>query len=73
MRKTMNWNIVEGKWKRMAGSVKERWGEMTDNEIAETHGKRDQLEGLLQQKYGLTQQAATEQIDEWANKLKENI
>jgi len=69
----MNWNIVESKWKQMAGSVKERWGEMTDNEIAETHGKRDQLEGLLQQKYGLTQQAAAEQIDEWANKLKENI
>ena len=69
----MSWDIIQGKWKQMTGSVKERWGEITDSEITETHGKRDQLEGLLQVKYGLTQQAAADQINEWASKLKDTL
>jgi uncharacterized protein YjbJ (UPF0337 family) len=69
----MNWDIIQGKWKQMTGSVKERWGEITDSEITETQGKRDQLEGLIQLKYGLTQQAAADQINEWASKLKDTL
>ena len=69
----MNWDIVQGKWKQMTGSARERWGEITDSEITETQGKRDQLEGLIQLKYGLTQQAAADQINEWASKLKDTL
>lgn len=69
----MNWNIVEGKWKEMAGSVREQWGKLTDDEVQEIAGKKDKLEGYLQQKYGVTQEEATRQIDDWAGKLKEGI
>lgn len=69
----MNWNMIEGKWKEVTGSAKERWGDLTNDELMELGGKRDKLEGLLQLKYGITQQAAAEQIDEWAGKLKDMI
>lgn len=69
----MNWNIVEGKWKEMAGSVREQWGKFTDDELQEVAGKRDKFEGLLQQKYGVTQEEAAKQIDDWAGKLKDTI
>ena len=54
----MNWNIIEGKWKEMAGSVREQWGKLTHDEIDQIAGKRDKLEGMIQTKYGVTQEAA---------------
>ena len=69
----MNWNVIEGKWKEMAGAVKEKWGNLTDDEITEMAGKRDRLEGILKQKYGMTQEAASQEIDQWAGKLKDGV
>jgi hypothetical protein len=28
----MNWDQIEGKWKRSLGKVKEKWGKLTDGE-----------------------------------------
>ena len=67
----MNWNIIEGKWKEMSGSLKEKWNDLTDDEISQINGKREHFEGLLQQKYGLTQEAAQKQVDDWSEKLKD--
>jgi len=58
----MNWDIIEGKWNRLTGSIKEKWGELTDDELAEVAGKRDRLAGKLQEKYGWTKEKAEEQI-----------
>jgi len=69
----MNWNIIEGKWKEMAGSIREQWGKITDDELQEISGKRDKFEGVLQTKYGLTQEDAAKQIDDWAGKLKDVV
>jgi uncharacterized protein YjbJ (UPF0337 family) len=69
----MNWNMIEGKWKELAGSVKEKWGDMTDDEITQVEGSRDKLAGVIQQKYGVTQEAAGQQIDDWAGKLKDTV
>lgn len=69
----MNWNIIEGQWKELTGAIREKWGELTEDEITQLEGKRDRLEGLIQKKYGLTQRDAARQIDEWAEQLKEKI
>lgn len=69
----MNWNMIEGKWKEMSGSVREKWGELTDDEIAQVAGKKERLEGLLKQKYGMTQEEVSRQIDDWADKLKSAV
>ena len=66
----MNWDQVEGNWKQMTGKVKEKWGKLTDNELTTIAGKRDQLAGLLQEKYGYAKEHAERELDEFARQLK---
>ena len=61
----MNQNILEGKWKQLRGSVREKWGELTDDELDQIAGKRDKLSGFLQERYGYTQLEAERQIDDF--------
>lgn len=64
----MNWDTIQGKWKQLTGSAKEKWGELTDDDLAQVDGKRDQLSGKLQEKYGITKDEAEKQIDDWSSK-----
>jgi uncharacterized protein YjbJ (UPF0337 family) len=48
----MNWDIVAGDWKQFAGKIKQKWGQLTDDELTRVGGKREQLEGMLQARYG---------------------
>lgn len=50
----MDWNRVEGNWKQVKGTIKEKWGKLTDDNLILTDGRRDQLEGKFQARYGLT-------------------
>lgn len=43
----MDWNCVEGDWKRMKGKVKEQWGLLTDDDLTAIGGRKDQLEGKI--------------------------
>ena len=61
----MNRNILEGNWKQIRGSIREKWGERTDDELDQIAGKRDQLAGVLQERYGYTQMEAERQIDDF--------
>ena len=65
----MNWDTVKGNWKQMTGKVKEEWGDLTDNEIMEAKGDRDQLVGKIQAKYGIAKEEAEKQVDKFAAKL----
>lgn len=64
------WNKVSGNWKRMTGTVKERWGKLTHNEIREAQGRREALNGFIQARYGIDRETADRQIDEWLKTLK---
>ena len=61
----MNWNEVEGKWKQMKGSVREKWGKLTDDDLQMIGGKRDQFIGKLQERYGMSQEQANKDLDGW--------
>jgi uncharacterized protein YjbJ (UPF0337 family) len=65
----MNWDQIEGKWKQYSGKIKEKWGKLTDDDLAIISGKRDQLSGLLQQRYGMAKDQAERQIDEFTRSL----
>jgi uncharacterized protein YjbJ (UPF0337 family) len=64
----MNWDRIEGDWKQIKGNVKEKWGQLTDDDLDIVAGKRDQLAGKIQSRYGIAKDEAEKQIDEWANK-----
>lgn len=59
----MNKDIVEGKWTQIKGSVKEKWGDLTDNEVTEIGGRRDKLVGKVQEKYGRAKDEAEKEVD----------
>lgn len=65
----MSWNQVEGNWKQFKGKVKEKWGELTDDEIDQIAGKRDILIGKIQEKYGLAEDEAERRIKEFEAEL----
>jgi uncharacterized protein YjbJ (UPF0337 family) len=68
----MNWDQIEGKWKQVAGSARERWGKLTDNDWETIAGKKDQMVGRIQERYGVAKAEAEKQADEWLLALTES-
>jgi len=66
----MNWNLIEGKWKQMKGQLREKWGNLTDDDLEMIAGKRDQLIGRLEVRYGIAKEEAAKQVDEFADSLR---
>jgi uncharacterized protein YjbJ (UPF0337 family) len=67
----MNWDQVEGKWKQFKGQAKEKWGKLTDDDLDVVNGRRQQLVGRIQERYGIAKEAAEKQVDEFVKALKE--
>ncbi len=61
----MNRDTFQGQWKQMKGSVKEQWGKLTDDDIAQVEGNYDQLVGKIQERYGVQREEAEKQIKAW--------
>jgi uncharacterized protein YjbJ (UPF0337 family) len=69
----MNWDQIEGKWKEMKGQLREKWGNLTDDDLEMIAGRRDQLIGRLQIRYGFAKEEAAKQVDEFANSLNPKV
>ena len=61
----MNWDRIAGNWKQAKGKMKEQWGKLTDDDLDNIAGKRDQLVGKIQNAYGIGKDEAEKQINEW--------
>lgn len=61
----MNWDQVAGNWKQLQGTVKSKWGKLTDDDLTYINGKRDQLVGRIQERYGIAKDEAERQIKDW--------
>lgn len=53
----------------MAGKVKQQWGNLTDDDLAKVSGKREELEGVLQTRYGYSKEQVKKELDTWSAKL----
>ena len=69
----MNSDQLQGKWKQIKGSVRERWGKLTDDDIEVIRGQRDQLIGRLQERYGMARVEAQKQVDDWMRSLSRKV
>lgn len=67
----MNWDQVAGEWKQLKGSVKERWGKLTDDDLDIVNGRSEQLVGALQKRYGIAKEAAESQVNDFLTSLKQ--
>jgi uncharacterized protein YjbJ (UPF0337 family) len=64
----MDWNRIAGNWKQNQGTIRQKWGKLTDNDLALIDGKREQLEGLIQH-YGLAKDQARKDVDAWLKSM----
>jgi uncharacterized protein YjbJ (UPF0337 family) len=60
---------IQAHWKHIKGKIKEKWGKLTDEEMEKINGRREQLIGKIQAKYGLSKERAEMQLDEFLNTL----
>jgi uncharacterized protein YjbJ (UPF0337 family) len=67
----MNWSQVEGQWKVLKGKAREKWGKLTSDDIEQIRGRRDELLGRLQKRYGDSREDLERQVDEWVRTLDE--
>ena len=61
----MNWDQIEGNWTKAKGKLRQQWGKLTDDDIDVINGKREELAGRLQERYGYQKEKAQEEIDNW--------
>jgi len=66
----MNWEEVESRWKQLLGSAKENWSKLTDDDLDQISGKREQLAGKIQETYGITRREAEEQVWDWGKSVE---
>ena len=58
----MNRDRLEGKWKRLSGSVRETWGRLTDDHLSVVAGRHDRLAGRYQEQYGITREQSEREL-----------
>jgi uncharacterized protein YjbJ (UPF0337 family) len=68
----MNWDQIQGSWKQLTGSARARWGKLTDDDWQTVAGKKDQLIGRIQERYGIAKSEAEKQADEWSRTLEQS-
>ena len=67
----MNWDQVEGKWKQVKGSLRQKWGKLTDDDLQQIAGNRDKFVGVMQERSGIAKDEAQKRADEWASSIRD--
>lgn len=62
---TFNEPWLKGKWNEIKGKAKEEWGKLTDDDLDRAEGRRDQIIGAIQQRYGIAKDQAAKQVEAW--------
>lgn len=60
----MNKLQFQGHWNQLKGKLKEKFGELTDDDLLKISGKKDELVGKLQTLYGSSKEKIEKQIGE---------
>ena len=61
----MDWDSIEGMWKQAKSKVREKWDKLTDEDLDVIEGRRDRLEGKIQQRYGFAIDHVRKEVDDW--------
>jgi uncharacterized protein YjbJ (UPF0337 family) len=64
----MDWSHIESSWKDYQVNAKNRWNKLTNELLEATHGKRENLAAKVQESYGLTKEAAEQQVADWQSR-----
>ncbi len=60
-------------WARLKGKVKEEWGRLTDDDLLEISGQREQLLATIRQRYHLAVDEAERRVREWERRIDVDV
>lgn len=63
----MKWEDVESEWINFKEIIKGHWTDLSDEDLDHIQGDRIELEQLLIERYGKSQEEAQTEIDQWLN------
>jgi uncharacterized protein YjbJ (UPF0337 family) len=61
----VTWDKIAGNWKRFKGKVRKQWGRLTNDDLAVAQGRREELVGKIQARYGIDKEQADKQVEVW--------
>ena len=61
----MNSETLKGEWNQLKGSVKQKWAELTDDDLTHIEGSRDKLVGRLQERSGRAKEEVEREVNDW--------
>ena len=64
----MNWSNIETGWNDFKANARQQWSKLSEQQINDTLGKRDQLSASVQRAYALSKDEAERQISDWQSK-----
>ena len=53
----------------MRGKVQQQWGKLTDDDLTRIEGRRVELVGKIQERYGIAKDEAKKQVDSWVRNM----
>ncbi len=65
----MNSDVIKGKWKQLTGKIKERWGDLTDDDLQAADEHAEYLVGKLQERYGWSKERAEQEVRDFSDRL----
>lgn len=70
LRLALNWDQIAGDWKQFKGKARQQWGKLTDDDVEVAKGRREELVGKIQERYGITKEEANRQVDAWMSSVE---
>ena len=61
----MNKDQAQGKWKQLKGQAQQEWGKLTNDDLDRMEGSREELQGKIQERYGMAREKAKEAVDDF--------
>lgn len=67
----MNKDTLKGQWKQLKGRVQQKWGDITNDDLDRIEGRREELVGVIQEKYGRSKEEAEREVDDFLHSNRE--
>jgi uncharacterized protein YjbJ (UPF0337 family) len=64
----MNWSNIESGWNKYKVDAKTQWSKLSEQQIENTLGKREQLSISVQQAYAMSKEETERQISAWQSR-----
>ena len=64
----MNNEQFKGEWLKFKGELKNKWGQLTDDDLLEAEGDYDKFLGVIQKRYGDKQEELKTWTEDWYSK-----